>query len=290
MSKGLNETLTIPINNKENAGTLPTRMFDTHLRALNTGMISLAKNMGHMQGYISEIRTLGDRLTMLESMIAEIYQMVAQNVKPVLTDEIKPSDIEVIETIAAEILPVNVTTVEAVTTVEDVSIVESEPINVPTVESVTTVESEPTTEVLPVDIPIVEDVSIIESEPEIKNLDLTKPDIIQVESNQEDSTNIIPEIKHQEIDLIVENMITDVDTMQVEPVDVIPLEPEIKNLETVKVITEGIETEKTQLQPKPTTTKKRARKTKKESVILSQAAVETISSIKQKSSKRSNKK
>ena len=91
--KGPDETLTIPVSHKESIGT--SRAFDSGLKTLNGGLLSIAKNIGIMQSKLQTLEERHDdgkmvskRLLELESkvvaqseMLTNIYELLKQSNK-----------------------------------------------------------------------------------------------------------------------------------------------------------------------------------------------------------------
>lgn len=136
-NKGFDETLTVPQNHKD-SGSANSKSMDTHFRTLNTGIISVAKNLGTMHNNVAELTAsmktmlvLRDRIDSMEktlinhsrmlsdlvesahrqeSLIAKLAEQTSKQMQPVPCSVLTDVPVEVV----AEIDNTKDTTVESV--------------------------------------------------------------------------------------------------------------------------------------------------------------------------------
>lgn len=92
-NQGFNETLTVPQNHKDSTAS-SVKSLDTHFRTINTGIISVAKNLGIMHNNISELDkstkgllTIRDRIDLLEKTLITHSKMLSDIVESVHRQE-----------------------------------------------------------------------------------------------------------------------------------------------------------------------------------------------------------
>ena len=82
--KGLDETLSIPVNHKDSAA-ITTRAFDSHLRNINNNMISCGKNIGILHNKIQSIDEMSKDVTGLKSQVNNLEAATSTHTR-LLTD------------------------------------------------------------------------------------------------------------------------------------------------------------------------------------------------------------
>ena len=116
-NQGFNETLTVPQNHKDSTAS-SVKSLDTHFRTINTGIISVAKNLGIMHNNISELDkstkgllTIRDRIDLLEKTLITHSKMLSDIVESVHRQEalLKLTDRQSSTTVPAVPAPVKAT-------------------------------------------------------------------------------------------------------------------------------------------------------------------------------------
>jgi hypothetical protein len=81
-NKGFNETLTVPINHKDSSA-VSLRSFDAQFKTLNTGILSVAKNIGAMHGSLNEFNLATKSYQDLRVRVDSMEKHVASNTKAI---------------------------------------------------------------------------------------------------------------------------------------------------------------------------------------------------------------